>query len=462
MNDGVVPASFRDPSGFVFTRGRVLFRQVNQSYAANYRLLMESGLYQRLVAAGDLISHEEVGGSRGLTQDAFETIQPEPVSFVSYPYEWSFSQLKDAALATLRIQKQAVEGGMILKDASAYNIQFHRGRPILIDTLSFDAYYEGEPWAAYGQFCRHFLAPLALMSRRDVRLSELMRPYLDGVPLDLAAALLPFRTWLNPHLLTHLRLHARYQSRNASISSKGSGRRTSKMSKKGLLGLIDSLESAAKALQWRPRGTEWVDYYDGDSYSGGAADHKKDLVKGYLEAASPSIVWDLGANTGAYSRIAAKLGANVIAFDLDPACVERNYLDVRRDGEARVLPLCMNLVNPSPGLGWHGAERDSLLSRGPADTVMALALVHHLAISHNVPLSRIASFFADAGPTLILEFVPKTDPKVQVLLASRKDIFPDYHEEGLEEAFAGSFRIERRTQIPDSRRTLYLFRRLAA
>src|SRR6185503_16964008 len=203
---GQLSASFRDPSGFLFSRGGVLYRQVNRKYEQEYARLMESGLYEKLVKAGLLIPHLEVDEAPAESEVtrafAYKIIQPERAPFISYPYEWSFGQLKDAALATLSIQRRALKVGMSLKDASAYNIQFVRGKPTLIDTLSFEIYKEGQPWVAYRQSCQHFLAPLALMALKDVRLNQLLRVYIDGVPLDLASGLLPAKTRLNFGLLT--------------------------------------------------------------------------------------------------------------------------------------------------------------------------------------------------------------------------------------------------------------------
>ncbi len=201
-------SSFRDPSGFLFSRSGTLYRQVNQSYRTHYEALMSSGLYQELVKSGRLVVHQLADIPAEIPELAYQVIQPVRIPFISYPYEWSFSQLKDAALCTLAIQKTALEKGMSLKDSSAYNIQFHQGQPTLIDTLSFEVYREGEPWIAYRQFCQHFLAPLALMAYVDIRLSQLLRTYVDGIPLDLASRLLPRRTKYNLALATHIHLHA--------------------------------------------------------------------------------------------------------------------------------------------------------------------------------------------------------------------------------------------------------------
>ena len=449
-------ASFRDPSGFLFTRQGELYRQVNQGYAPHYDALMRSGLYERLVKAGLLIPHQEVAVEPADPAQAYRVIQPQRVEFITYPYEWSFSQLKDAALATMAVQKKAIEAGMVLKDASAYNIQFYRGRPLLIDTLSFETLTEGEPWVAYRQFCQHFLAPLALMALVDIRLGQLLRIHIDGVPLDLAARLLPRRTRLDLGLATHIHLHAAAQKRFAGQAQKPQAAR--KMSRMAFLGLMDSLESAVRKLSWKPVGTEWGDYYTASAshYSAAAFEAKRQVVKEYLERIQPRQVWDLGANTGEFSRLAADQGMPTLAFDIDPAAVELNYQAVVSKKETHLLPLLMDFTNPSPGLGWHGREREALFERAPADALLALALIHHLAIANNVPLPRLAEFFRSLGRWLVIEFVPKQDSQVQILLASRQDIFPDYHEAGFEAAFGAVFTIHEKRPLPDTGRVLYL------
>ncbi len=300
-------ASFRDPSGFLFTHQGDLYRQVNRSYAAEYDRLMGSGLYEKLVKAGLLIPHTEVKIPPADKETAYKVLRPERVPFISYPYEWSFGQLKDAALATLSIQRRALRLGMSLKDASAYNIQFQHGKPVLIDTLSFEIYIEGEPWVAYRQFCQHFLAPLALMAQRDVRLSQLLRIHLDGVPLDLASRLLPWRTRWNLGLSAHIHLHAKAQQRYAGISvTEARGKR--RMSRQALLGLLESLRTTVRKLEWKPAGTEWADYYQDNNYTDHAFEHKKVLVADWLAKIAPRMVWDLGANTGVFSRLALRTG----------------------------------------------------------------------------------------------------------------------------------------------------------
>ena len=457
LNEGQLPASFRDPSGFLFTRGDMLYRQVNRKYEQEYARLMESGLYEKLVKARLLVPHVEEENVQPETDSCYKIIRPERVAFISYPYEWSFGQLKEAALTTLSIQKRALKQGMSLKDASAYNIQFVRGKAALIDTLSFELYKEGQPWVAYRQFCQHFLAPLALMALKDIRLNQLLRVYIDGVPLDLASGLLPWTTRLNFGLLTHIHLHAGAQKRYAYAGEEVKSRGGS-VSKQAMTGLIESLENTVKKLDWKPGGTEWGNYYDITNYSDSAFEHKKQLIGEWTRRLQPALVWDLGANNGVFSRAAAEAASDtqVISFDIDPTAVEQNYRQVKAEKHERLLPLVLDLTNPSPAIGWANRERDSFGGRGPADLTLALAVIHHLAISNNVPLLQLADFFANVGRWLVIEFVPKSDSQVQKLLASREDIFPGYTREGFETAFSNKFRIHEAVPVKESERVLYL------
>jgi ribosomal protein L11 methylase PrmA len=452
-----VPSSFRDPSGFLFRHDGVLHRFVASSYATHYDALMQGGLYHELIAAKLLVPHEETGLEDADARGAHRIIVPEPLPFVSYPYEWCFSELKAAALCTLEIQMRALARGMTLKDASAYNIQFRRGRPILIDTLSFEVYREGAPWIAYRQFCEHFLAPLLLMARVHADAGRLLREYLDGVPLEIAARVLGSRALLSPAALIHVRLHAGSIRRHADTAA--TSPRALSMSRRGLTALIDSLASAVRGLEWRPAGTPWADYERTHRYTPETLEAKRALVRDRILAARPDTVWDLGANTGEFSRLAASAGAEVIAWDADPAAVELNYRRVVAERETGILPLVMDLANPSPALGWDLRERMSLPARGPADVVLALALVHHLAIGHNLTFDLIAEGFARLGRTLIVEYVPKDDPQAQRLLRSREDIFTRYDRETFEGAFRRFFRVMTCDALPGTGRVLYAMAR---
>ncbi len=449
-------SSFRDPSGFLFYEDGKLFRQVNKSYREDYDFLLSSGLYDKLINKGLLIPHREVDNHGGMDDNTYKVIEPEKINFISYPYEWSFSQLKDAALATLEIQQLALQYGMTLKDASAYNIQFQKGSPVFIDTLSFENYQEGKPWEAYRQFCQHFLAPLALMSHTDIRLNQILKIYLDGIPLDLASRLLPFKTTLSFSLLMHLHLHAKGQKK---YEHKGSAARNIKITKPNLVALIQSLTAAVKKFKIKTRITEWGDYYTFTNYSTSSFANKKEILSGFVSDIKPRTIWDLGANTGEFTQIAGQLGANCIAFDSDPLAVDSNYQYIRKHSIDNILPLVMDLTNPSPAIGWNCEERMGFKSRPLPDAVLVLALIHHLAISNNLPLIMIARFLSELSENLVIEFVPKSDSQVQKLLESRKDIFDDYNEEAFIKDFEKYYNIKEKVKIIDSERTMFWMKR---
>lgn len=456
MTSAALSASFRDPSGFLFRDSDgMLLRQINHRYRADFEALNNSGLYADLEKDGLLIDHEVVDTAKAVTGDAFAVIKPRLIPVISYPYEWAFSALRDAALLTLSIQTKSLEYGMSLKDASAYNVQFVGCRPIFIDTLSFERYEDGQPWIAYGQFCRHFLAPLMLMSHTNVDLNRLLQLYIDGVPLELASQMLPWKTKFSMGAQLHLHMHARMVRKHESTSTEKPTNVGSLPKNKQLL-LLDNLRSLLNGLAWANTTTEWGNYYvDNNTYTDESARKKAELVTKYLQAIGPATAWDLGANTGVYSKLAVDQGAYCCAWDIDPACVEAAYQQGKKRGENRMLPLRVDLANPSPALGWAHQERASLAERAPVDVVMGLALIHHLAIANNVPLGGIARYFRQLGKNLIIEWVPKTDVQVQRLLRSREDIFDQYEQSCFEAAFSDCFIIEERQAVGNDGRLLY-------
>lgn len=450
-------SSFRDSSGFLFYIENELYRVINSSYKEQYDHLINSELYKKLTENNLLISHEEINNLE-IDYSYYKIIKPKKIPFVSYPYEWSFSQLKDAALLTLRIQKGAMKYGMTLKDGSAYNIQFFNGKPIFIDTLSFEMYEDGQIWKPYKQFCQHFLAPLALMSKKDIRLNLLSKTFIDGIPLDLTTKLLPKTTFGNFGLMAHIHAHAKSQKHYENKEDTKIKERT--ISKRSFEGLTDNLDSSIKKMTWKEDNTEWGNYYSDTNYSEESFEEKKKIILSTLEKITPRIVWDLGANTGIFSRLASDQGINTISFDIDPLAVEKNYLASLKNNEQDILPLILDLTNPSSNIGWNNDERISFLQRGPADLVFALALVHHLAISNNVPLYKIAEFFSTISKFLIIEFIPKSDSQVKRLLTTREDIFKNYDEQNFEKEFSKFFKITSSQKLVESERTIYIMEKM--
>jgi len=461
MNKESVPGSFRDPSGYVYLLDGVVNRSINKYYKGDYDHLVKSGLYEKLTKEKYLVEHEETETTVDAHIDIYKNIIPENIPFISYPYEWSFSQLKDAALLTLKIQIEALNHDMTLKDASAYNIQYKDNNPIFIDTLSFEKLQEGKPWIAYQQFCQHFLVPLALMSKNDIRLGQLLKVYIDGIPLDLATKLLPKRSYFSFGILIHIHLHAKAQTHFSDNKNKDKSNKIREVSKTDIINICGSLKNIVSKLSWQPDNTEWNDYYiSNNNYTTDTMQHKEKFVSDSIAKISPNLVWDLGSNTGYFSRLSSTKGFRTISFDIDPACVENNYLRVKEKREECLLPLLLDLTNPSPAIGWGNTERPSLYERNKPQLIIALALIHHLAISNNLPLKKIAELFSGLAPFLIIEFVPKSDSMVKRLLSTRKDIFFEYNKNDFDNIFGQFYKIISTENILNSERSIYFMERI--
>ena len=448
-------SSFRDPSGIVFEEDGVIYRQINTIYKPHYDCLMNSGLYETLAKSNLIIMHTVVDRD-GIDNDKYLVVRPEKIPFISYPYEWPFNAYKEAALAVLRIQEIALTYGMTLKDASAYNMQFFNGSPVLIDTLSFEIYQENMPWEAYGQFCRHFLAPLLLMAHVDVRLGSLMKNYIDGIPLDLSDIILKrrggFFAW--QHITLHSRTIAKYE--NADIENKHKGSISIKKSLQ--LAMVQSLYRAIVKLKFKNDRSEWGDYYRNNNYTGKSSSHKETLIKQYMDKIGPvSMTWDFGANDGTFSRIALKNSDYVVAYDVDPVALNRNY-QMARKAKENILPLFLDITNPSPAIGFANRERGSIEQRQKPDVIIMLALIHHLTISNNIPFEMTARWLVTLCKYLIIEFVPKEDSQVKRMLAIREDIFNNYTIDEFEAVFQRHFTLCDKQKIDDSERMLYLYK----
>lgn len=436
------PNSIHDPDGYIVRQGNKLLRIISSEYLPHYEFLMESELYHNLVSKEWLLPHKKL--------EEVVTLEPKLVPFISYPYEWSFSQLKDTALLTLNIQKMALEYGMTLKDAPASNIQFINGKPILIDITSFETYQEGKPWQAYRQFCEGFLAPLALASYVLVGTSEWLKAYPDGMPIKLATKLIPKRHFIS-ELGLHLYLHSKFKSK--ALPKK------SHISKKRLQNIINSLYRTIKRLPLPKDSTLWRNYYSGSSnYSKTAIKAKEQAIKEALSIAMPDKVLDLGCNEGFYTVQIAKEVNKVVAIDSDYQAIDSLY----RMHNKNILPLVADICNPSPASGWLNTERDSLLTRLQAfepSMVVALALIHHLCLKSSISLNLIADFFQGLGKWLLIEFVPEYDEQVVGMTATIDTHYP-YNQNALLKAFSNYYSIEREWILVDSQRTLYLMRRL--
>lgn len=453
-----VAGSFRDPSGYVLQKDNEYYRVINPVYGDNWEAVTKSGFAQKAVDMGLLLPFTELPQNNPLP-----LLHPQKIPFISYPYEWSFHQLQKAALLTLRLQMLALDFGLILKDASAYNVQFIGSQAVFIDHLSFEKYVEGRPWAAYQQFCKHFYAPLLLAKYRGFFAIGLLRQWIDGIPLDVASRLLPFSTRCSPSILLHIHAHAKMQAKYADSRKSAAKIKRLSTAKSTISNLCQSLVHAIESLSLPAEKTEWGDYYQDTNYTPAGAEEKARIVERVCAQSLGGLALDLGANTGIFSEILARHHAYVLSSDIDPLAVDRNFQYLARQSAKTILPLVLDLANPSPGQGWAGTERASFQARCTADCITALALIHHLVMSAGIPFRLIAEYFAqllNENGLLLLEFVPKEDSQVQRLLAAREDIFTDYTKEQCIQSFSRHFQAVEEYAIKDSLRSLHVFKKV--
>jgi 2-polyprenyl-3-methyl-5-hydroxy-6-metoxy-1,4-benzoquinol methylase len=449
------PASFRDPSGFIYEKENRIYRFVSTTYQQDYQLLQTSNLAAELIKKELLLPFTELQENHTGSENWLITLQPQPLPFISYAWEWSFEQLKDAALATLQICRDSLQKGMILKDATHFNIQFVNGKPKLIDTLSFEQYKTGSPWVAYRQFCECFLNPLLLAAYCNMEIDKLMLSYADGVPAKFTASLLPFKKRWNISVYLHVFLQSKLAGKKDSAAKPAERI----ISQQKLDQLLQNLEDCIRKLTRKKQVTTWNNYYDETILSNHYLSAKKEMISSLLKEMNYDSVIDLGANEGEFSKL-CKQEALVVAADFDADCISNLYTHLKREKRKNILPLVLDLNYPSPSVGWNNMERMAFFNRSKFDLVFALALIHHLAIGKNISLEQIASLFAQIGKNLIVEFIPKNDPKVQEMLLHRIDLFAAYTQENFEAVFGSFFTLQKKLPVPGSERIIYYYQKI--
>jgi len=457
MQEYQLASSFRDPNGFIFHKEGTVYRQINPSYYNFYNHLIDSGLYEELIARQYLVTHHEIERS-----NEHIIIRPEQLPLITYPYEWCFSQLKAAAILTLKIQQLALRFRMSLKDATANNIQFCGNKPVFIDTLSFEPYRDGLPWKAYGQFCRHFLAPLLLMRYVDVRCIHMLQRFLDGIPVDLASRMLPWKTHWSLFVQLHIHVHARFVEQYAHRVAPNCS--APQMSFKRLQAMVESLLCYLDKLDYKQT-TEWGNYYEATlNYTPRALIRKREVVRGYLERVRPVCLWDVGSNDGSFSRLAKDISQYIFSTDIDLQAVDHNYRQAVATQEDNIWPLFFDVTNPTPDFGLHAAQcsLEARLKTIGVDCILALALIHHLCITNNYPFAFIARLFCRMAPHLVIEFVQPSDSWASSLLARKedaRDLFSHYNQNEFENVFRQWYSIEDQTRIEGTHRVIYLMKR---
>jgi len=451
------PASFRDPHARVYDyEGRVL-REVSNNKKEFFLEFLDSDFYRQLrgksIVETDFVNFRKIEKNKTSTDTFF--LEHEKIEFITYPHEWCFETLKEVAIFHLNLQKKALDSGFFLKDASPYNVQFKNGKPIFIDLLSFESYHEGDYWVAYKQFCDNFLNPLVIRSHTGIEHNMFFRGSIDGVDARLTSAILPLKSWFSFKIISHIHIRAWLEKKVDSSSPSQSISSRPGISKKNIQALWESLEIFIKKLSARDL-TYWSEYENNNSYVKTAVQIKDNLVRNFINKYKPNTLLDLGCNRGRFCRIAFESGASkVIGLDIDGSAVDKANLDYflrSRD----FIALQFDLMNPSPAIGWQNIERSIIWDRMPRiDTLICLALVHHICISKNVPLGDFVKFLFNLSKTILVEFVPKTDSMVQGLLSNRSDIFDDYNEENFERELSKHGHIIEKRNIKDSSRTLY-------
>jgi hypothetical protein len=458
------PGSFRDPASGVLLRHNQVYRFFTSGHVADFEALVETGLLDSFVKSGAVIetkpiAMEEADELYHVVPETGLVVEHPRIPFISYVYEWPFEMLRAAAIRSLEILQVSLDKGFILKDATPYNIQFMGANPVLIDVGSFERYEEGIPWMGYSQFCRTFLNPLLLQSITGVPFQMWMRSSLEGIDPVHLNSLIPLRHKLRKNVFIDVVLQAWLSRRYSSRSSDSPSLKQRPIPKGVITGLVNRLKKSVAGLKRRGKAhSPWLDYEEQCHYEPEAQQDKDRFVEEALAKAKPDMVWDLGCNVGRYSIMAAHHASYVVAMDSDEATVGALYERIK-DQHTNILPLTVDLMNPSPGQGWAQEERRGLRDRGAAQFALCLALVHHLAISGNVPLPRIVKWLSTIAEAGVVEFVPKSDPMVQTLLRTREDVYGSYSQAAFEEALREHFQITDVASLSKSDRVLYLFRR---
>ena len=456
------PGSYRDRSSRVFYRQGEVYRGLNAEALDNWRQLCQSNFFARAIAKGTLVGSQEVeaeepwpvaaAGENGWAA----VLRHEPIPFVSYPYEWTFGMLREAALLQLELMAEALDEGMILKDGSVFNLQFRGAQPVFIDVPSLVALRPGAAWEGYRQFCQTMLFPLMLQAYKNVPFQPWLRGNIEGIePLE-CRNLLGWRALLRPGVLGHVYLQTllqsalRTSSANEATELANAGFHTDLIKAN-----VRRLRRVVDKLRWRQNESNWSNYADQNSYTDAAQNEKKEFVRAVAHSGPWKLCWDLGCNTGTYSRIAAEGADYVVAMERDHLAAETLYRSLAAEGNQRILPLLMNAVDSSPGQGWRGTERKPLIDRGRPDLVLCLALVHHIVLGSNVLLSDFLDWLAELGADLVIEFVTRDDPMVKALLCRKADLFEDYDLTLFEKWLGQRFDVVRRQVLSSQTRILY-------
>lgn len=453
--------SFRDRDGRVYYADNRVIRGISASAVDNFTKLEASGFYRKFLERGRLVNstlldHDSVPLPDSVKQEWAGFIEHNRIPVISYPYEWTFSMLQDAALLQLDLVESAVSEGMTLKDSTPYNFQFLRGQPVFIDIPSFETLQAGAPWTGYRQFCEMFLFPLMLQAYKGVNFQPMMRSRIDGIDVQTMSRLFSRGDRFKAGVLAHVWLQAKLDRRFGSTRNNvRSELKSAGFNKEMILANVRKLRKLVSRMTWNGEGSEWGSYDEFHNYS--ETDHvsKEEFIRKCVTASGAKLVCDLGCNTGQFSKIAAESADTVLAMDLDHFAVERLYREVRESGMTRILPLVQNIADPSPDWGWRNQERRELGKRVRPDVLLCLALVHHLVISANIPMEEFIGWLSGLSDQLIIEYVSRSDEKVETLLRNKEDKYSDYSRQSLEASLDRHYDVIEMQSLESGNRHLY-------
>jgi SAM-dependent methyltransferase len=453
------PGSFRDRTARVFYQNGKIYRGLTETALKEWEALEAATFFRQFSDSGRIVSTRQTDLTSLRLSSPHQwvgVLEHERLPFISYPYEWSFEMLRDAAVLQLDLLLAALDEGMSLKDASAYNIQWKGAAPVFVDVASFYKRTAGEPWVGYRQFCQMFLYPLLLQAYRDVPFQPWLRGSIDGMDAEVCLRLLSGRDYLRAGVLAHVYLQAKAQTAfgnttrdvRADLSGAGFDARIIKTNAARLRALV-------AGLSWNPRRSTWSDYVKCGHYEASDAAQKRDFLSRAVASRRWPLAWDIGCNVGIFSRIVAEHADYVVAMDADYVAIDRLYRALKSERVANILPLVFNVTDPSPGLGWRNLERKRLAERGRPDLVLALALIHHVVIGGNIPMAEFLQWLSDLGGDLVIEFVTRRDPMVATLLRNKEDHYADYHQDIFEKELAARFAIVRQQPLGSGTRVMY-------
>ena len=445
----------------VFYGSGSVYRGLSEQAFENWENLTSKTFFKEYTQKGLVIATEKIDLKNENLTPAFADhwfafLKHQPIPFISYPYEWSFGMLKDAALLQLDLLAASLEEDMILKDSTPYNIQWNGSSPTFIDIPSFEKLQPGEPWVGYRQFCEMYLFPLMLTAYKNISHIPFLRGNLEGIPLDQMNNLLSIRDYLRPGVLFHVYLHSKAQNKysNTKVDIK-SDLRESGFHKTLIEANVKRLKNLVQGLDWKILKTEWSHYSCFRTYTDNELAVKKDFVHKASATQRWKLAWDLGCNTGEFTQIISDHCDYVVGMDVDPLAIEFFYQNLKKKGVKTILPLISNVADPSPGLGWMNTERKILRDRGKPDLILCLALIHHVVLSANIPLRSFIQWLASLGGAVIIEYVTKDDPMVKVLLQNKEDNFSDYNQDHFENSLKTFFDIKTSQSLESDTRIIY-------